>query len=203
MSLALSACIVLHNFMRVAPGVTSFEQHSDLLSFIFHHSHSSLLYYLSYLCSSCTFIIFSSFSPLSASLFLNTTCACSICYPKCCLLPTSPLFLLSLLLLLLNGSVCSDSSLTASVDHHQLSPPLYCVTLFWTEEAERGCVCVSSSSKSCLMTSHQTRGLNEGTREVVKEGMTKGQEGTREWEKEWKKPIRKWEDESDIEKKEG
>lgn len=131
MSFAVSACIVLHSFMRVAPGVTSFEQHSELLSsFIFHHSHSSLLYYLSDLCSSFTFIIFSSFSPFSASLFLNTTCACFICYPTCCLPPTSPLFLLSLLLLLLNGSICSDSSLTASVDHHQLSPPLYCVALF-------------------------------------------------------------------------
>lgn len=117
MSLTLSACIVLHCFMRMAPGVTSFQQHSELLSsFIFHHSHSSLLYYFSYLCSPFTFI-FSSSSTLSASLFLNTTCACFICYPICFLPPTSLLFLLSLLLLLLSGSTCSDSSLTASVDH--------------------------------------------------------------------------------------
>lgn len=129
--LLLYLLVLFYSFMRVTPGVTSFEQHSELLSsFISHHSHSSLLYYLSYLCSSFTFIIFSSFSPFSASLFLNTTCACFICYPTCCLSPTSPLFPLSLLLLLLNGSISSDSSLTASVDHHQLSPPLYCVALF-------------------------------------------------------------------------
>lgn len=67
----------------------------------------------------------SSFPPSLHYLILSfLTRAYFICYPTFCLPPTSSLFLLSLLPLLRSGSDCSDSSLTASVDHHQLSSPL-------------------------------------------------------------------------------